>query len=154
MEFQKNDTFYLVSIKSGPSWGNSRQVAKMRDDFRKAKKILGTNTRGIKVVAVNGCCYGRDDTPDKGDYLKYCGQRFWEFISGNADLYIEIIEPLGHKAKEKNDKFMEEYAKVVNKLTQDFEREYCDSDGAILWQKLLQFNSGMKPESPPSRACQ
>jgi len=32
------------------------------------------------IVAVNGCCYGRDNRPDKGDYLKYCGQRFWEFI--------------------------------------------------------------------------
>ena len=152
LEFQKNDTFYLVSIKSGPNWGNSRQLSKMKDDFRKAKRILGANTRDIKVVAVNGCCYGRDDRPDKGDYLKYCGQQFWEFISGNPDLYIEIVEPLGHKAKEKNDKFLKEYKKVINKLTQEFEREYCASDGAILWQKLLEFNSGMRTESRVSSA--
>lgn len=52
-------------------------------------------------MAVNGCCYGRDKHPDKGDYFKYCGQSFWEFISGYEDLYTGIIEPLGHKAKEK-----------------------------------------------------
>ena len=96
LDFQKDDIVYLVSIKSGPNWGNSRQVARMKDDFRRAKRILGTNTRGVKAIAVNGCCYGKDDNPDKGDYLKLCGQRFWEFISGNPNLYTEIIEPLGH----------------------------------------------------------
>ena len=124
LEFEKDGISYLVSIKSGPNWGNSRQIAKMKDDFRKAKKILGTNTQGIKVVAVNGCCYGKDDKPDKGDYLKLCGQRFWEFISGDENLYTDIIEPVGHKAQEKNEEFQTEYAKVVNKFTLEFSKEY------------------------------
>jgi len=144
LDFQTDSTIYLISIKSGPNWGNSRQVAKMKDDFRKAKKILGTNTKGEKVVAVNGCCYGKDDKPDKGDYLKLCGQRFWEFISGDEDLYTEIIEPLGHKAKEKNEEFLEEYTKVINKFTLEFSQEYCADNGSILWTKLVKFNSGKK----------
>ncbi len=144
LDFQKDGTTWLVSIKSGPNWGNSRQIAKMKDDFRKAKRILGTTTKGVKVVAVNGCCYGRDDNPDKGDYLKLCGQRFWEFISGEPELYTDIIEPLGHKAKEKNEKFLAEYAKVINKFTLEFSQEYCAADGSILWKKLVQFNSGKK----------
>jgi len=146
LEFQRGGNAYLVSIKSGPNWGNSRQIARMKDDFRKAKRILGTNTKGIKVVAVNGCCYGKDDTPDKGDYLKLCGQRFWEFISGNEDLYTEIIDPLGHKAKEKNEEFLTEYTKVINKFTLEFSKEYCAPDGSILWEKLVRFNSGKKSE--------
>lgn len=144
LEFQKNGTIYLISIKSGPNWGNSRQVARMKDDFRKAKKILGTNTKGLKAVAINGCCYGKDAHPDKGDYLKLCGQRFWEFISGDANFYTAIIEPLGHKAKEKNDEFLVEYTKAINKFTLEFSTEYCAPDGSILWKKLVQFNSGMK----------
>lgn len=144
LDFQKDGTIYLVSIKSGPNWGNSRQIARMKDDFRKAKRILGTNTKGVKVVAVNGCCYGRDDNPDKSDYLKLCGQRFWEFISGNEDLYTDIIEPLGHKAKEKNEKFLKEYTKAINKFTFEFSKEYCATDGSILWKKLVQINSGKK----------
>ncbi|MCB1935052.1 MAG: hypothetical protein KDF59_03835 [Nitrosomonas sp.] len=32
--------------------------------------------------------------------FKYCGQQFWEFISGTSNLYTDIIEPLGHEAKE------------------------------------------------------
>jgi hypothetical protein len=90
-------------------------------------------------VAVNGCCYGRDDSPDKGDYLKLCGQRFWEFISGDEHLYTEIIDPLGHKAKEKNEKFFIEYTKVINRFTLEFSKEYCSRDGAILWNKLVQL---------------
>lgn len=94
------------------------------------------------MVAVNGCCYGKDDKPDKGEYLKLCGQRFWEFISGDENLYTDIIEPLGHNAKEKNEQFQQEYAKVINKFTLEFSQEYCDTDGSILWYKLVQFNSG------------
>ena len=101
LEFEKDNIRYIVSIKSGPNWGNSSQVAKLRDNFRKAKRILKTNTSSTNVVAVNGCCYGRGGTPDKGDYLKLCGQKFWEFISGDDNLYTDIIEPLGHQATEK-----------------------------------------------------
>jgi len=145
LEFEKDGTSYLVSIKSGPNWGNSRQIARMKDDFRRAKRIRGTNTKGIRTVAVNGCCYGKDDNPDKGDYLKFCGQRFWEFISGAENLYTDIIEPLGHKAKEKNEQFQVEYAKVINKFTLEFSKEYCSPDGSILWTKLVRFNSGKTP---------
>ncbi len=144
LEFRKNGIIYLTSIKSGPNWGNSRQIAKMKEDFRKAKRILGTNTKGITVVAVNGCCYGKDDNPDKGEYLKLCGQRFWEFISGKDNLYVDIIDPIGHKAKEKNELFLVEYAKAINKFTLEFSKEYCGKDGSILWEKLVQFNSGKK----------
>jgi hypothetical protein len=142
LEFSNENVAYIVSIKSGPNWGNSRQIARMKDDFRRAKRVLGTNTSALKVVAVNGCCYGKDNKPDKGDYLKVCGQRFWEFISGDEDLYTEIIEPLGHKAKERNEAFAEEYAKVINRFTREFAMEYCHQDGSILWEKLVRFNSG------------
>lgn len=147
LEFSKDGAPHIVSIKSGPNWGNSRQIARMKDDFKRVKRILGTNTSSQKVVAVNGCCYGKDNNPDKGDYLKLCGQRFWEFISDNENLYTDIIEPLGHKAKEKNDQFAEEYAKVINKFTREFVSEYCDNDGSILWGKLVQFNSGKSSDN-------
>jgi hypothetical protein len=140
LEFTSNETTYLVTIKSGPNWGNSGQIDKMNDNFKEAKRTLRTNTRGIKVVAVNGCCYGIDNNPDKGDYLKLCGQAFWTFISGDDKLYLEIIEPLGHQAKERNEKFLEEYAKVLNLFTQAFMEEFCIK-GVIDWPKLVRFNS-------------
>lgn len=143
LEFENDSTKYIVSIKSGPNWGNSSQIKKMKDNFKKAKRILGTNTSaGFHVIAVNGCCYGKDNTPNKGDYLKLCGQRFWEFISGNENLYTEIIEPLGHKAKKKNDLFLQEYAKVTNKFSREFMEMFCAPSGEILWEKIIKINSG------------
>lgn len=145
LELEKDSAKYIVSIKSGPNWGNSSQINKMKDNFRKAKRILGTNiASSLNVIAVNGCCYGKDNNPDKGEYLKLCGQRFWAFVSGNDNLYTEIIEPLGHQAKEKNDQFLEEYSKVVNKFSLEFIEMFCDLTGAILWENVIQFNSGKK----------
>ncbi|MCI5192354.1 MAG: cytosolic protein [Candidatus Electrothrix sp. AW5] len=143
LEFEKGGTKYLVSIKSGPNWGNSSQVKRMKDNFRKAKKILGTNTAtSPNVIAVNGCCYGRDNTPDKGEYLKLCGQRFWSFISDNEELYTDLITPLGHKAKEKNEQFLEEYAKVINRFSLEFMEMFCDASGQMHWEEVIRFNSG------------
>ena len=69
---------------------------------------------------------------------------FWEFLSGNVNLYTEIIEPLGHKAKERNDEFLKAYSQRINKFTLDFGKEFCDSNGAIDWEKLVKFNSSIQ----------
>ena len=141
LEFDNDNRRYIVAIKSGPNWGNSSQITKMIDDFRTAKKTLRTSNSNLNVVAVNGCCYGRNTRPDKGDYFKYCGQHFWEFISGDSDLFTEIIEPLGHRAKEKNDVFIEAYSNILNLFTKEFANTYCKENGEIDWEKLVRFNS-------------
>lgn len=141
LEFDKDNTRYIVTIKSGPTWGNSSQIAKLVADFKTAKKTLRTSNSQLNIVAVNGCCYGRDNQPDKGDYFKYCGQKFWEFMSGDTDFYTKIIEPLGHQAKERNDDFMQSYAQMINKFTKEFADTFCKDDGSIDWDKLVRFNS-------------
>jgi hypothetical protein len=141
LEFERDNTLYIVSIKSGPNWGNSSQIKKMKDNFKKAQRIQRTSNKKSSIQPVNGCCYGRDNRPDKGDYLKLCGQEFWEFISGNDKLYTEIIEPLGHKAKQRNDEFLTDYGRILNLFTNQFFRDYCASDGKIDWDKLVRFNS-------------
>ncbi len=143
LEFDNNGTRNIVTIKSGPNWGNSSQIAKMVADFKTAKKTLRTSNSQLNFVAVNGCCYGKDSKPDKGDYFKYCGQRFWEFISGNGELFTEIIEPLGHNAKEKNDNFLKSYSQMINKFTREFSNYFCKDNGEIDWDKLVRFNSAL-----------
>jgi hypothetical protein len=142
LEFDKNGIRYIVTIKSGPNWGNSSQISKLSLDFKTAKKALRTSNSQLNIVAVNGCCYGRDNNPDKGDYFKYCGQLFWEFISGEINLYTDIIEPLGYKSKEKNDEFQESYSQIINKFTREFIITFCRDNGSIDWEKLVKFNSG------------
>jgi hypothetical protein len=141
LEFDKDDIRYIVTIKSGPNWGNSSQIAKMVADFKTAKKTLRTSNSQLNIIAVNGCCYGRDNNPDKGNYFKYCGQKFWEFISGDSELFTKIIEPLGHKAKERNDDFLKSYSQMINKFTKEFADTFCLANGSIDWKRLVRFNS-------------
>lgn len=146
LEFDKDGIHYLVSIKSGPKWSNSSSLSKMCDHFNKARRILHTSNNRVNVVAVNGCCYGRDSSPYKKDgYYKYCGEEFWTFISGEPMLYTDIIEPLGTNAKEKNEEYAEAYAQMVTRFTCEFAKDFCDIEkGTIDWAKIIQLNSGKK----------
>jgi len=55
-------------------------------------------------------------------------------------LYVDIIEPLGFKAKEKNQEFLEEYSQIINKFTLEFSKKFC-VEGRIDWVALVKFNS-------------
>ena len=151
LEFDKDSVRYIITIKSGPNWGNSSQVKKMVSDCKTAKKTLRTSNSQLNITAINGCCYGMDNNPDKGDYFKYCGQEFWSFISGNENLYVEIIEPLGHKVRERNEEFQKSYTQMINKFTKQFSNDYCNDNGEIDWVKLVQFNSGKRKDKSDSR---
>ena len=118
----------------------------MRDNFIKARRIL----RKRNAVAVNGCCYGRERNEDRGDYYKICGQRFWSLISGNEALYTDMIEPLGHRARERNEEFHNRYTEVINCFTKEFSALFCDEKGMIVWQNLVRFSSGPTKPSTAS----
>jgi len=74
-------------------------------------------------------------------YLKVVGQNFWYLISEDENLYTDIIEPLGHRAKQHNTKFLKQKSILVNLFTQQFLSDFCDQ-GVINWKKLVEFNSG------------
>jgi len=143
LELDKNGLHYLIRVNGDTNWGNSSQIKRMADNFKKAQRILRTSNAKVNIKAVNGCCYGTENKPDKGDYQKLCGQEFWEFISGNNQLFVEIIEPLGYRARERNQEFTEEYGRLINLFTQEFLRDFC-VEGRINWEKLVRFNSEKK----------
>ena len=74
LDFDKDSIRYLVSIKSGPNWGNDSQVKKMCDQFDTARKRLATSGSKGNIVCVNGCCYGKSressEYKAKGNYYK------------------------------------------------------------------------------------
>ncbi len=143
LEFTRENIIYIVAVKSGPNWGNSSQIKRMVENFKQAKRILRTSNNVVNIQAVNGCCYGQENKPDKVDYLKFCGQEFWEFISGDDRLFIDIVEPLGYRAKQRNEEFFAEHSRILNLFTQEFMNAFC-IDGRIDWDKLVQFNSGKR----------
>lgn len=146
MDYESDGKKYIVSIKSGPNWGNAGQIKQMLTNFKTAQKTLQTSggNRETAFIFIEGCCYGIDGNPNKGTHYKYCGQDFWKAISGSDSLYKDIIEPIGHKAKEQNEKIQTAAAAKLNILTTQFVVNFCDSKGAIDWDKLIEFNSGRK----------
>jgi hypothetical protein len=150
LDFDKDGLRYLVSIKSGPHWGNDSQIKKMCDQFDSVRRRSATSGGKGSIICVNGCCYGKSreqsEYKSKGNYYKICGKRFWELISGEPDLYIKIIEPLGHEAAVKNNEFKISYGNLINRLTKEFLTDFCNEDGSIDWEKLLIFNSSFDPQ--------
>ena len=122
----------------------------MRADFATAAKVIRQGSPNTHIVAVNGCCYGRDANADKGDYFKLCGQTFWRLISKEEDFYTRIVQPLGHDARRRNDDFAQRYGTVVNRFAKQFLDEFCTPDGSIDWRKLVAFSSsGSTVEAVP-----
>ncbi len=142
LEFDREGSHYIVSIKSGPNWANSRQLAKMLSDFKSAAKTLRTSGSNLNVVAVSGSCYGHKGNCDQGVYRRYCGQDFWHFISGDPNLYIDIIEPLSVDAKKRNDEFQQCYTRKLNVFVREFLDKYSLPDGSVDWGKIVRMNSG------------
>jgi len=142
--FEKGNVIYVVECKAGWNWGNSSQIKQLKLNAKNIKTKL-EKAMQKKVIVVNGCCFGKkkNSNPEKDGYFKMCGQEFWHLISNDDELYIKIIEPIGHKAKQKNEDFDIAYATLINKFTLEFAKKFCDN-GIINWQKLLEFNSGRK----------
>ena len=142
LEFDADSTRYIISLKSGPNWGNSSQIRQMRADFRRAAQILRQGNSALHVQAVNGCCYGRTTRYfDRGDYWKLSGQDFWTLITGDVQFYKRMIEPLAHRAKERNNEFMKAYGGVINRLVSEFLSDFATVDYKIDWSALVEFNS-------------
>ncbi len=145
LEFERGDNYYIVGIKSGTNWGNKDQLDRMKMNFKSAKKKLRSIGITKNIIAVNGCMYGQDAQPfkeNKNDpeqsYYKYCGQEFWSLISGDNNLYVKLIEPLGVEAKKRDPIFQELYVSVVNDMTLEFGKNFL-SKGQIDWEKLITF---------------
>ena len=140
LEFQGKDA-YIVSVISGLAC--SSQHKKLAQDLGDAVIRVKQARTGLNVQPVLGICYGKTRTNYiKAGYLKVVGQNFWYLISGNEELYTDIIEPIGYRAKEHNEAFDDERGKVINRFTRQFIEEFCDPSGAINWARLVEFNSG------------
>jgi hypothetical protein len=141
LEFENNKISYIVSIKSGPNWGNNAQQHKQHQDFDRAVRVKKQSTSVGEVIPVLGICYGKTRTNGgiRGA-MKVVGQSFWYLISGNDSLYKDIIEPLGTNAKTNNELFLTERTKIIGLLTKNFSDEFC-VDGLVDWSKVVELNS-------------
>lgn len=147
LEFGRDDEYYIVGIKSGVNWGNSDQVNRMKDNFKAARSFLRKRGETRKIIAVNGCIYGKEGKPFKENsdpeksYYKWAGQDFWDFISGDDDLYREIIKPIDEEARTRDEDFRRTYDGKVNGMVREFSNTFLGDEGLIDWLKLVDYVS-------------
>ena len=145
--FDDGDTRYLVGIKSGPSWGNADQINAMKRNFKAARQLTRDEGWSGEIICVNGVMYGTDNVPfkeDKSDaelsYFKFCGQQFWELVSGDEDLYTKIIFPLGEKARLRDEEFQSLCVKAENRLAKDILDRFVEND-EVQWKRMVEYVS-------------
>ena len=165
LEFQHAGKYYIVGIKSSTNWGNSDQIGALKESFRQARIALRAEGITQEIIAVNGCIYGKDRNPLKNTvwrkgqgriavesdkvYYKYGGQDFWFFISGDDNLYREIIAPIDAEARQKDEVLKETYTAKVNEMTLEFMQNFM-LEHRIDWLKLIDYVSQRKGKRPIS----
>lgn len=142
LEFINHGTYYVMCIEAESDLGNSFQQDKLEEDLISAATRIKQAKQGIRVQPVFGICCGKTRTSYLRGYMKVAGQNFWYLISGNRNLYTEIIELISYRAGEHNETFAVEKGKATNRLTRQFIEQFCDESGAIEWPKLAEFSSG------------
>lgn len=141
IDFTKRGIRYLISVKSGPNWSNSSSMAKQRDNFSTAIRVIKQQSPEAHVEAVLGICYSKKRTSHNHNIMTVHGQSFWHLLTDDRDFYAGIVEPIGYRAKEHNDAFLAEKSRILNLFAAEFMEEYCEN-GVINWDRLVKFNSG------------
>lgn len=157
LELTRDGIRYLVAVKSGKNWGNDDQHKKLIEHFNSSVRILRQNRQMGQVVPVEGICYGKFGSgdkgkKDKGNYIVLIGQSFWHLISGDRNFYVDLIVPLTHEAEEHARKFQEEKDATYTKLTHEFTEQFCDAKFKIDWPKLIRYVSETMPPDKRRRA--
>jgi hypothetical protein len=143
---ETEDAYTVISVKSGPNWGNSSQMVKQQQDFQKAYNVFQNKKLKKHFRALLGHCYGTkySEPSGKQTYSVRSGQAFWRELTGDPDFYLTLIRLMENYPKQHRLRYEAEWIKAVNRFTGEFITEFCAEDGAIDWEKLAAFNSGEK----------
>ena len=147
LEFDRDNIRYIVSIKSGPNWGNSDQKKRMKQHFTQARRIFQQGGYSQMVRAIEGCCYGQTSRMfNQGDYQKLCGREFWQLISGNQAMYQVVLDLIAEASKDNGRTYKHHYDIAIMRITDELSSIYIDLNGDIDWSKILEKNStGISP---------
>jgi hypothetical protein len=142
---EDDDYIDLIQGKSGPHWGNADQIQHMIFNMKCAEQSIQNILNGRECRFINLCCYGTDGPSTKNGYLKFCGQECWEYLTGETNFYLKLIEPIRNARDSVAFRF--EYTKALNLLTKECSDLLLKSDGSMNWDALQRLNSGRKDKS-------
>ena len=143
VEDKADNIIYAIAVKSGPSVFNADSKKRQEQNFNAAAKLA--KQAHARYEPIIGYSYGKKRSTGKGKptiYRELAGQDFWKELTGDADFYLKIIGYMGTQPEQYLERYRESYNRASNRLVKQFTVSFCDDDGSINWNKLVQFNSG------------
>ncbi|MBI5232798.1 MAG: cytoplasmic protein [Deltaproteobacteria bacterium] len=141
----ETDKKYLaIAVKSGPNIYNSSQKKRQNDEFNILRSRLLKLHK--QFDALLGHCYGQRnlDTSKAKIYRERSGQAFWTEITGDHDFYLKLVRLMKDEPSKHRIVYKKAWECAVNRFTAEFIKDFCNRDGSINWEKLVELNSGMR----------
>lgn len=139
------NTKFFIAVKSGTSIFNADSMKKQGENFEEAQRTLRTSGGRIGFSAIVGYAYGTKNESGRGKakiYEEVAGEEFWEALTGDKNFYTKIISYMDTLPEKYIDDYNTSYSRAYNRLVRDFSIEFCNPDGSINWEKLVEYNSG------------
>jgi len=144
----------LMQVKIGPDTVNKDIGDSIESKLAEAERRVksGGMPPGWVVVRMLGMCYGQPRHRNnwvmrletKGFDVSKIGRQFWTFTTGDPAAYKEVFEialDVGTTYKNGSKKTLAQATSdAIVSLTAEIERDYGDSQGGIVWDKLLEDN--------------
>lgn len=140
-----SNTKFFVAVKSGTSIFNADSMKKQGENFEEAQRTLRTSGGRTGFSAIVGYAYGTKNETGRGKakiYEEVAGEEFWEALTGDKDFYTKIISYMEDLPEKYIEAYNDSYSRAYNRLIRDFSIEFCNPDGTINWEKIVDFNSG------------
>jgi len=139
----ETDTKYMaIAVKSGPAVFNAQSRRRQAEEFKKLRARLAKVQKMFDPVVGYGYGKKKQKKESTADFRELSGQAFWEEITGDADFYLKIVRLMKDKPQRHAVEYKQAWDAAVNRFTAAFITEFCDDSGVILWEKIVEFNSG------------
>ena len=138
---ETNDRYTAYAVKSGPNPFNSSAKKRQNDEFNELRNRLYKIRKEFDPVLAYS--YGKKIIPPKKNksYREIAGQVFWEELTGDSDFYIKLIRLMGDIPRKHMEKYKPQLEHAVNRFTLEFTKDFCQKNGQIDWEKLVQLVS-------------
>ncbi len=143
VEDKDENIIYAIAVKSGPSVFNNDSKKRQEQNFNAAAKLA--KQAHARYEPIIGYSYGKKRSSGRGKptiYRELAGEDFWTELTGDSLFYIKIIKYMGAKPEQYLERYRESYNRASNRLVKQFTTLFCDDDGNIDWDRLVEFNSG------------
>ena len=137
------NTISAIAVKSGTSVFNSDSKKRQEQNFTAASKLAGQAK--ARFEAIIGYSYVKKSESSRSKpkiYQELAGKEFWAYLTGDDQFYVKILNFMGTLPEQYVQSYRESYTKAHNRLVLEFSTRFCNSDGSINWEKLVEFKSG------------